>query len=473
MRVQATLSLTAVGSFQCCHSFPAGSRRYSLSPSQSPGSYSSTGHTPSSGGSLTRYTSLTTPFYHVAIEVNAPPSVSAAGRDQTGTPTGTLTVAVTSSHSQNPVSSPPLSRSNSTKRRPSDPFILSHTPPFSKLLSQNQYSRMHSNSTNTSHSNSPHVHNLSSNKVSNSPSPLSTPPSSLPSQSPSAIKPLHSHGMRYALAAHGSGTKLSALAEHVESNPQKQVPRRSDSVPKLSACDDFITHSQLLQSDEEDDFPMSMSLNSSHTSSKTDEPDSPEPEERDAAKRLSFTQSDDHTASGGARDSQPKRAASFSYGTKSSALSHKFEEIQRRATNLSAHLDPFVDADFTPTPTEGKTFNISPTVALVPFKLPFLLSGSRDGSHRTGKRSPSLQRHSLGQKSERRASTELKSPVLNQLEREGGASFLAGLSQGMVLARELLAMAAARQGPIMLLSTDLVRSLTSLCKLAGVWGTYH
>lgn len=442
----------------------AGSRRYSLSPSQSPGSYSSASHTPSSGGSLTRYATLTTPFYQVAIGVSVPPPAGAARRDQTGTPTGTPIGTFSGSRSPNP--SPPLSRSNSTKRRTSDPFILSHTPPFSKLLSQTQHQRGHSGSA-TLHSNSPHTPNFSGIKASNSPSPLSTPPSSLLSQSPGTAKPLHSYGMRYALSAHGSGTKLSSLAEHVESKPQKRAPRRSDSGPKLSACDEFITHSQLLHSDEEDDFPMSMSLtsnSSSQASSKTDEQDSPEPDipEPDMARHLGFTQSDAHFASSqkaGTSDVRPRRAASFTDGTRSSALSHKFQEIRRRATDLSALRDTFGDADFTPTPTERKTFDLSPTSALVPFKLPFLISGSHEGSRRTGKIPPSSLRRSPGQKPEGRAPPELKSSASDD------ASCQAGLTQSMELARELLAMAAARQGPILLLSTDLSDS--------GVAGRMH
>ena len=216
---------------------------------------------------------------------------------------------------------------------------------------------------------------------------------------------------------------------------------------------------------------MSMSLtsnSSSQASSKTDEQDSPEPDipEPDMARHLGFTQSDAHFASSqkaGTSDVRPRRAASFTDGTRSSALSHKFQEIRRRATDLSALRDTFGDADFTPTPTERKTFDLSPTSALVPFKLPFLISGSHEGSRRTGKIPPSSLRRSPGQKPEGRAPPELKSSASDD------ASCQAGLTQSMELARELLAMAAARQGPILLLSTDLVR--LKLCVEAGGYAT--
>ena len=405
------------------HTHPhIGSRRYS-SPSSTYGS-SVPSHTPSSGNSLTRYHTLTTPFYQPAAnsDINAV--------EQTTKFT---------SHFHNPGS--PLSCSG--KHNPSEGSPLSSTSPFSKLLpSQLQYGS--SPLSNSPRSYSPHH--------SQHTSPRSTPPSL-----PSPVEgPSSRPGMRDAFVTPGSGTKLSSLAEQDEvDSPQSRTFRRSGSGPKLSTCDDFITHSQLLNSDEEEeDFPLNLSLNLSQL---TDDQEGGENDQVSSSARLvafdrdcvKFSQHPQVPRN----SSRPKRASSFSQKRTSPDLQH----TRTRAPSLSALGNPFHDSNFTTTLTENKThnFNSSPTSSIVPFHLPFLLSTSSStnaASQRSQKAKRMVQR---SQSAHGHASSS--GPVSDHCEVDGGESCLASLSQSMVLGEELLAMAKARQGPIMLLSTDLVR----------------
>lgn len=271
--------------------------------------------------------------------------------------------------------------------------------------------------------------------------------------------------MHYALGAPGSGTRLSSLAELAEVNsPQSQVFHRSASGPKLSACDDFVTPSQLLHSDEdedEDNFPLSLSLNLSQS---TDDQEGERNRVSPTARLMAFNHNSPHSQalrSGNAN--RPKRAASFSQ-KQSNPLSQDLEHIRVRAQSLSTRGNPFQDPDYTPTPTENKTydFSSSPLSSIAPFKLPFLFMNSTSTS---SQRSEKLGQGSstAGKTHHSRHGPGFNSPAVVAAESprvEAEDRCLASLSHSIVLGGELLAMAKARQGPIMLLSTDLVRRLS-------------
>lgn len=269
--------------------------------------------------------------------------------------------------------------------------------------------------------------------------------------------------MHYALGAPGSGTRLSSLAELAEVNsPQSQVFHRSASGPKLSACDDFVTPSQLLHSDEdedEDNFPLSLSLNLSQS---TDDQEGGRDRVSPTARLLAFNHNSPHSqALRRGNANRPKRAASFSQ-KRSNPLSQDLEHIRVRAQSLSTRGNPFQDPDYTPTPTENKTydFSSSPLSSIAPFKLPFLFMNSTStASQRSEKQGSST----AGQTHRSQHRPGFNSPAVVAAESprvEAEDRCLASLSHSIVLGGELLAMAKARQGPIMLLSTDLVRRLS-------------
>ena len=249
----------------------------------------------------------------------------------------------------------------------------------------------------------------------------------------------YSYGIRYAVTSHGSGTKLSSLAETTEPRASTQARHRSNSGPKLSTCEDFFTHSQILNSDDED-FPLNLSMTSSN---KTDEHSCGESD------ILSFAQEYVRYKAPRERENRPpRRASSFSQRRTNPRLCRDLEAIRARSASLQ-------DPDYTPTPTNNDlhyTFDdTSPTSAIVPFKLPFLFSSSETSCG-------SSQPNSLGQlrtldsayeSAGRRSLSEVQ-------KREESQIPLAILSQAMFLTQELLDMAKIRQGPIMLLSTDLV-----------------
>lgn len=271
--------------------------------------------------------------------------------------------------------------------------------------------------------------------------------------------------MHYAIGAPGSGTRLSSLAELAEVNsPQSQVFHRSASGPKLSACDDFVTPSQLLHSDEdedEDNFPLSLSINLSQS---TDDQEGERNRVSPTARLMAFNHNSPHSQalrSGNAN--RPKRAASFSQ-KQSNPLSQDLEHIRVRAQSLSTRGNPFQDPDYTPTPTENKTYNFSssPLSSIAPFKLPFLFMNSTSTA---SQRSEKLRQGSstAGHTHHSQHGPGFNSPAVVAAESprvEAGDRCLASLSHSVVLGGELLAMAKARQGPIMLLSTDLVRRLS-------------
>ncbi len=501
-------------------------RRYSSSPhsapSLSPASYSSTSRTPSSCGSLTRYASLTTPFYSAPLRPNP-------------TPNSNPTDDGSSSRSNVPAASPYLSRSNSAKRRSSEPFTSAPSSqtnlPFGKLILYPQAYQNSPTSSSPQSSSSSLPRRKSNSSTSSSPQP--TPPSSLPphptslaitlvspaSALPSGGRPPYPHGMRYALTPHGSGTKLSSLTEQSETDPHAytqtfppsqphsqphpqphphQSFHRSNSGTKLKACDTLLTPSQLLHSDDEDDFLMGLSMTSSHASSKTDEQEEGEWPVGVARRSgvdtdmniLSFTQEYVMFKATSDRELEkeretvslrPRRVASFSHSQSqrqtNRRLARDLEQVRSKSQTVQ-------ELDYTPTPTNVAdrhySFDIhdlSPTAAIVPFKLPFLFQGMKEsgGSQGTlqshtssqGRFSPSQPRTLDSTYSSGKSPSLL--PYQSQRtwdESEGGSgewgqggrrSPFSILTQAMVLAQELVDMARVRQGPIMLHTTDLVR----------------
>lgn len=284
--------------------------------------------------------------------------------------------------------------------------------------------------------------------------------------------------MRYALTSHGSGTKLSSLVEqtetnHAQSQPQQDI-RRSNSGPKLNTCDAFFSPSQLLNSDDEDDFLMGLSMTSSHTSSKADGQEEGEGLVGVARKSgtemeadiLSFMQEYSKFSPLSEREkglerekrsTKPRRAASFSHSPLQKRVSGRtarnMEPKRSRSQTVQEH-------DFTPTPT----YDLSPTAAIVPFKLPFLFQGMEDSR---GSQGTLQSTSSHGRLSPARALDSVyeshKAPPTSSSQTQcawddgGGQAPLSILKQTMFLAQVLLDMARVRQGPIMLRSTDLVR----------------
>ena len=498
-------------------SFPLGSRHCSLpvsSPDQhssatSPASYSSTGHghthTPSSGGSLTRYTSLTTPFYQVPLQRQqnivavhygfTPSGGSTPTNSNMEVPQGMISYIPTGSNSQ----TPSVFHSNSSNRRRSDNSmqVCARSPPlpFGRLIHHHYHH--HQPPSSSSLSSSPHSQSGSSLNLcrhkSNSLSPLSTPPlTNVPS--PMGGGRTLGHGMKYSLTPHGSGTKLTSLVEETEksSSSSKNGSRsKGKSQPvraqKPSVIGDFITQSCLLNSDDEpdgdadddDNFPLSLSLHSSidredgelgqqiSMAMAAAETDSFQPSTHVVTHQgndaVQFTmQSPDHIdarpASARESEHRPKsrgekkvqRAASFSQ--RSHRLTHELADIRNRAVSLSAHGNP-LDPNFTATTIRpGYDLEVSPSSGIVAFKLPFLFSSS--GSQDLA--SPSVPGRTISGSLLRCGEGECE-------ECSSSNSSLVMLRCSYLLGQELLAMAKARQGPIMLLSTELVSVLIVTC----------
>lgn len=324
------------------------------------------------------------------------------------------------------------------------------------------------------------LHRHATTSPSSSPSPFPTPPTM--QQSPSTTGPASSpvagrHGLRYSLSAHGSGTKLSSLAEQSEMEVHlqggKEPERNLHRVDSGFRFEDLITPSQVLGSDEEEEenFPLSLSLTSSQSSNKTDEQDTDEAMGRGIAEgsgtkrlvfeqdRVKFTAQQASGDSGGGEgrggggregSSRVRRAISFSSKHSNPQLVQELRQIRSRAASLSAHQSQMLDSDSTPTPTTLKQydFQLSPGARIKHVPFPFLFPPSSSSSH-----PPST---STG----KRESIDHTHQGVSALPQEGGGSpppCLTPLTHSMMLARELLAMAKAREGPIMLLSTDLVR----------------
>ena len=528
-----------LGSRRC--SLPVSSTDYHSSPSSaavvvSPGSCSTAGHgsshTPSSGGSLTRYTSLTTPFYRVPLQRQHIAAVHYGFTPSGGTtPTNVNTESPPHGlSSYMPTGSSPQAlgfHSNSFNRRRSDNslqvFARSPPLPFGRLIYQQQHPSPQHPPSHSSPSSSPHSQSASNlcHHKSTSLSPLSTPPSAnLPSPVGGSSRTL-GHGIKYSLTPHGSGTKLSALTEEAEKGvssrdrPGSRAPAtntKGKSRPikdcKPSLCGDFITQSCLLNSDdddvggdesdlageEEDNFPLSLSMNSS-VDSELGQHVPPSPAGA-APKGDSFPssvhaitfhgndavrftiQSPDHTeerrpasAKEGER-SRPnvrrerklQRASSFSQ-QHSRQLSNELAHIRQRANSLSAHGDP-LDPNFTPASLlvagAGRELEISPSSEIVPLnKLPFLFSSSTGSRGSTppsfaGIRTGGRRGRGGGGGTRLLSSSSQKHDVSDPWMKEEESSCLEILRRSYLLGRELLTMARARLGPIMLLSTELV-----------------
>ena len=541
----SVLSLSLSISLSQSLSLPSGSRRCSLpvgsadhhsSTAASPGSCSSTGHghthTPSSSGSLTRYTSLTTPFYKVPLPRQPIAAVQYGFVPSGGTTPTNLNMESPQAlipHNFPALGSNPQAQGfyfNPSSRRRSDNSLqlIARSPPlpFGKLIhnpyhqQQQQAPPPHSGS---SLSSSPHSQSGSSLNLYRH-SPLSTPPSAnLPSPSSgvgmaSPGQATSGHGMKYSLTPHGSGTKLSSLAEETEKKTNKRsgsqrpslssankgrtppIKVENENRPSPSITGDFITHSCLLNSDDdneinnegaedEDNFPLSLSLTSSvdstseqismatemairidphhgNTRYKVQSPEYTEarykvcsPEGRPMSAR--------EAKHGGTLKGEKKlqRAASFSQ-QRSHRLTNELADIRQRACSLSAHGDP-LDPNFTTLITgAGPNLEVSPSSGIVAFKLPFVFSSPNSGSQELA--SPSLPG---GRDSPKFLSSSLMRPgnegppawwEVDQWAESSSSSnsCLLMLRRSYVLGRELLSMAKARQGPLMLLSTELV-----------------
>lgn len=319
------------------------------------------------------------------------------------------------------------------------------------------------------------------------------------------------HGIKYGLTPHGNGTKLSSLAEEgekgndnrsdshlVATNTKGKSKPIKDRKPSLTG--DFITQSCLLNSDDEDEpdlvgdnFPLSLSMTSSIDSeqgqqflgaaggaSKTDSVPS-------SVHAVSFHSNDAvrfAIRSPDAREQRPasarecerskpnlrgqkklQRASSFSQQC-SRQLSNELADIRQRANSLSAHGNP-LDPNFTSSSllVAGGDHNLEITPEIMPFKLPFLFSSS-SGSQDLASPPFASSGEGGGDSSTRLlcGSALGHSPSTKGEEEGEESSCLAILKKSYLLGRELLAMARARQGPIMLLSTELV-SCTNLLSL--------
>lgn len=291
------------------------------------------------------------------------------------------------------------------------------------------------------------------------------------------------HGLRYSLSAHGSGSKLSSLAEQAELEAQnhsgregRKKNRKSKKVSEKESSsqdtdggvnlDNLITASQILGSDEEEaDFPLSLSLHSSQSSNKTDEQEMEEVvEDGPEVETPKLKKAQIHGGGEGSRRCKSagqgvRRAASFSR-QHSYKLTENFHEINTRAASLSAHQSMI--ESMTPTTLKQYDFQVSPAAKIKPMTPTFHLPSSS---------APPLSRPSSNTRSDDnfKKSDQLDSPDLSfhqdgdlEKEEEDMSVCLAPLRKAMTLARELLGMAKARQGPIMLLSTDLVSPLSQM-----------
>ena len=362
------------------------------------------------------------------------------------------------------------SNSNSYRRRYSEPHApLSHTPPFGRLMQLA----------------------VSMATTQSPPTGPSRPISSSPS--PSSFK--------YSLVSHGSGSKLSSLVEQVEregqagreSERQKRGSRRGKKVapvnnkapPSLAekqvSLDQLITTSQLLQSDDEGEvdepgFPLSLSLHSS--SSDTDEQETTEVNGDEGGGRSSECKVATPRAPPMAGDRKrrsaraQKRGSSFNQ-SHSEQLKETFQQIQSQAASLSSqhsqlegsrgghtHLRPAAVNEYhfqvaSPMVTEIKP--VTPTFQLSS-KTSHLCS---DSAAPLSNQEENCSDSQVGMESSGAGSA--RGRVREGVVRETGEGVrvcLVPLQQAIALATELVGMAQARQGPIMLLSTDLVSSLS-------------
>lgn len=502
------------------------------------------GHTPSSAsGSLSRYTSLTTPFY----QPHSPRQGAKQSPDMSATPV-------------NKTVKPPRSHSGTNhlgsfgsipgQLGPSPPGLI----PFGQLVPHQQPTSAAAYGSPVSNinacSNSYH-----SNRVSPTPSPLSTPPSSSPGA--------HHAGTKGSLARRNSGTKLSALTEERErkKKPAKSAGTGTPTVKQTSGGFDIISHSCLLGfSDdddednglelEEDNFPVglttslssSLSVDQEDADRKEAEPNyvanmkgaephyiadrkwhgitdrkGVEPHTADrkwvelqgltvtalqsSGDTLQFVRPDAvhftparPASSAGSRNengTKPsggmKRASSFSY-QRNPRLSQQLASLHSRASSLSVHSDPLDPHAGTPHSAE-----------ITAFKVPFLfpgpgtdpdsqssVPGSNPGADPNSQRSvPVVNRNSqssmpgasLGADHPNSQSSvpgsnrtsgvvattgNIGTPLSGRERSDAGEDVevwfgplnLTGMVESLVVVRELHAMAKARQGPILLMSTS-------------------
>lgn len=473
----SAVSSTHSGSYCSCHSH----------------THSSTGHTPPSSygsSSMPKFHSLVTPFYQ------APPTSQSSNGS---TPSVKASDAIANSPTQGEQYRP-RSHSASSKRRSSDPVgsgtLLSHTPPFGQLM---QLAGMPT--TLPSPYTSPYSTLSRHTSSSPSPSSLTLSPSSKPPP-PMSVGPTGSttsgrvptRGLRYSLTAHGSGSKLSSLAEQTELETQNHSTReerkKNQKSKKTSEkensshnseggvyFDNLITASQILGSDDEEvNFPLCLSLHSSQSSNKTDEQDMEEegcgePEvETPKMKKAQIQGASDGSRRCKSAGQGVRRAASFSR-QHSYQLTENFQQINSRAASLSAHQSMLrSDSSMDSTTLKQYDFQVSPAAKIKPVTPTFHLpSPSAPPSSQS---SSNTRSNNTPKKTDLQDSTN-SSDLYSSSHQEGGGLeegkgtvCLAPLRKAMSLAKELVGMAKARQGPIMLLSTDLVsQQLNSTCKL--------
>jgi hypothetical protein len=275
-------------------------------------------------------------------------------------------------------------------------------------------------------------------------------------------------GTKGAIPRRNSGSKLSALAE--ERGRKKRTTKKTTSNPTEKTSSggfDIITQSCLLgfsegeeDSDlEEANFPLS--LTTSLSSSLTEETDAKgvelkgeESQDLDNSRNiLEFVGRDAvHFAPASPRPKssaaethneqdakQPwsgrKRSSSFTY-QRNPRLSQQLAALNTKASNLSAHSDPF-DPKFQTPPS------LSSEISLI--KAPFLFTGATNGHclPPTSRRAPQSRGY--------RGEVE---------EEEGGVDVhygslkLSDIVRSLIVVQEMHAMAKARQGPILLLSTS-------------------
>lgn len=397
-----------------CFCAPPGSRRFvrSHSLSISPGGLHtphihSTPHTPSSLGSLSRYTSLTTPFYQTRPSTNHPLST---------TPTNMDGSSGYHSHSQQGS----LSRSNSGRQK----------LPFGQLIRQSSHS--------------PHPHSLT-----NSPSPLSTPPSY---QSSNQIRA----GIRYAHQTPGSSGRLSSLAEEEGKRGRTKQGSQRGKKDSKSTNQYEISQSCVLVSDDEGDsptdegtFPLGLTMSFNSSQSVDDLEGQPEPGPHSFSEHAQYRRP---SSTGHAQSSQAvitgtdrvgfKRSSSFTY--RSTKLSQELADIHSRADSLyGEHPSPVGDIN-----------SGSPKIGS--FQLPFLFPQT-------------AEKIGLFSQCDTCDSVEVdRSEACDGVEACSGETSesvevcpgLVRLRESLLLGCELKAMAQARQSPILLLSTstNLVRS---------------
>ena len=303
--------------------------------------------------------------------------------------------------------------------------------------------------------------------------------------------------MRYSLSGHGSGSKLSSLAEQTELETQKTGDRRKRSGSKRSnkiaankrsspvstdteggshRIDRLITVSQVLGSDEDEeeevDFPLSLSLQSSQSSNKTDEQESAEVADRGGGWDGDDSQVATPTCKARLSQNQRQIRRCQSAGTdrrQSEQLSENFHQINSRAASLNAHQSLLESSDsMTPTTMNQYDLQVSPAAKIKPMNPTFRLPSPHSSSTAPlSSRPPSrgnycresgvIKSSDLGQHSSKQEKRGDQEEGEGEEEEEEEVT-MGPLRQAMNLAKELMGMAQARQGPIMLLSTDLSSS---------------